>query len=412
MILFINTYLVPTKAYSSCIWDRGNLSEPCKLDTFKYSISSLASCYPWSKVVIYFLLHEEYKPREEELISHIKSEFEEQSKDIDIVIRNTRNVFQKEWQETYGLFNNDNLIFYSGNHDHIFIGEENLFKLAVEEFRSKLEIHEGVSSLRFSHFPELFRSGLLCNHPESDDTELESLTHIHKSVVSNSDAIQILSKDLYYKWFWNNDYGDAKIGRTDGPDTNLLYGAWNPRFSWPAYSMNYEHIRHFDGYNHVQIGNEKCPALDIPQGYFDKTIRVKFGYNDYYEDCLNVNPFNKKSYAECKSGVDFRYSIEELPSHIKKRISEIDVSPNFNYNDFEIAIQLYRNRLDFASKSCLSSYGLEGDLFSKHGISPYEFSDYINYDTIYTNGMSGIKLLDKYINYYYKKYDIESFNND
>ena len=412
MILFLNTYLVPAKAYATCHYDRGNLQNPCKVDTFKYSISSLASCYPWSKVVIYFSLHEEYKPREEELVNHIKSEFEEQSKHIDIVIRNTRNVFQKEWQETYELFDNDNLIFYSGNHDHIFIGQEDLFKLAIEEFESKLDVHKGISSLRFSHFPELFRAGLFSNHPESDDPELESLANIHRSVVSNSDAIQILSRDLYYKWFWNNDYGDAKIGRTDGPDTNIASGAWNPRFDWAVYSMNHEHIRHFDGYNHVQMGNETCPSLDIPKGYFEKSIKVMFGYDDYYEGCFNINPFNEKSYAECKSGSDFRYSIEELPSHIQKRISEIDVNPNFNFTDFEIAVQLYRNRLDFVSKSCLTSHGLEGNLFSKHGLSPYRFSDYINYDTIYTDGISGIKLLDKYTNHYYNKYGISNYRNN
>jgi|TARA_R110000744_G_scaffold190_7_gene752 hypothetical protein len=408
MILFLNTYLVPTKAYSSCVWDRGNLNNPCKLDVFKYSISSLSKAYPWSKVIIYFSLHEEYKSREKDLIDYIKNEFGSVKDDIDVVIRNTRNEYQSQWKETYDLLDDD-LVFYCGNHDHIFVGNEHLFGLAIEEFRSQLSANEGLVSLRFSHFPEMFRAGVF-QHCQ-DDNRYPLPTNIHKTLICNSDAIQILSKDLYHKWFWHNDT-DRLMGRTDGPDTHLSENIWTPKFGWTVYAMNHEHIRHFDGYNHVEIPNCSCPALDIPEGYFDNNIVVRIGYDDRIDGTFKINPFQEKSLAEDANGVDFPYHLEDLPQHIRSRVSDIDINPSFHTNDNKINKQLYLNRLGFVYRSCLKPYGGEHNLLNRVGIRRHDLNHYIDYDGVRENGLSGLSILDKHINYYYKRYDIEGTNNN
>lgn len=408
MILFLNTYIVPTKAFSTCIWDRGNLSEPCKVDTFKYSISSLSKSYPWSKVIIYFSLHEEYASRQEEIVDHIKNEFESVKDDIDVVIRNERNEYQSQWRETYDLFDDD-LIFYCGNHDHIFMGSEHLFGLAVEEFRSQLAVNEGLASLRFSHFPELFRAGIFQHCQDQSGTT--PLKNIHQTVVCNSDAIQVLSKDLYHKWFWHTDFGDRPIGRTDGPDTHLS-NSWNPSFGWTVYSMNHEHIRHFDGYNHVGIPNSSCAVLDIPKGYFDNNIIVRVGYEEHIEGTFKIDPFQEKSHAEDLNGTDFPYYLEDLPSHIYKRISDIDINPQFSYSKDEINKQLYHRRLEFLGRACLSPYELEDSLLGKSGIIKHNLQDYIDYNNVRSHGESGVDIIDSYAQVYYKKYGIESINND
>ena len=237
---------------------------------------------------------------------------------------------------------------------------------------------ERLASLRFSHFPELFRAALLqyCE----DTANNIPLNNIHQTTICNSDAIQILSKDLYHKWFWHNDIGDSLIGRTDGPDTHLSYYVWSPRFDWPVYSMNHEHIRHFDGYNHVEISNSACPALAIPEGYFDNNIIARVGYSDRLEGTFKVDPFQEKSYAEDVDGTDFPYYLEDLPSHIYKRISDIDINPSFSFSEEEINKQLYDNRLGFVSRSCLTAYGLERTLLGRAGVQGHNLQDYIDHE--------------------------------
>ena len=41
-----------------------------------------------------------------------------------------------------------------------------------------------------------------------------------------------------------------------------------------------------------KITNDKCPSIDIPVGYFDKKIKIRYGYNDRKEDWVNINPLN------------------------------------------------------------------------------------------------------------------------
>ena len=80
MILFYNTYITdsPANADVATTFDRGNLENYNSVDITKYSISSLAKCYNWSKVIINLEL--DYKIFSEEdwnsLKSHIISEFE------------------------------------------------------------------------------------------------------------------------------------------------------------------------------------------------------------------------------------------------------------------------------------------------------------------------------------------------
>ena len=58
-----------------------------------------------------------------------------------------------------------------------------------------------------------------------------------------------------------------------------------------------ELFRHFDGYWHQSISNNQCPAIDIPPGFFENDIKVRYGYDDYKEGWVNINPKkeNKRS---------------------------------------------------------------------------------------------------------------------
>ena len=114
MILFFNTFLTPGGVGIN--YERGLLRECDKLDILKYSLASFSKIYPWSKVILKIQLDTPYAHRKEELKQFIYEEF----KGHKIHLGWTRNIKQKQWQETYELFD-DHLIWYCGNHDHIYI---------------------------------------------------------------------------------------------------------------------------------------------------------------------------------------------------------------------------------------------------------------------------------------------------
>ena len=93
-----------------------------------------------------------------------------------------------------------------------------------------------------------------------------------------------------------------------------------------------EICRHFDGYQHIMIPitNNQCPAIDIPPGFFEDNIKIRYGYDDYKEGWVNINPKNTDYYAYNKSGTDYKFTLDDLPLVWKNRISFIDSNPNID----------------------------------------------------------------------------------
>lgn len=88
-----------------------------------------------------------------------------------------------------------------------------------------------------------------------------------------------------------------------------------------------EICRHFDGYQHVKpiIDNNQCPAIDIPIGFFENNIKIRYGYDDYKEGWTNINPKNECYYAYNKSGTDYKFTMDNIPLVWKGKISEVDL---------------------------------------------------------------------------------------
>jgi hypothetical protein len=93
-----------------------------------------------------------------------------------------------------------------------------------------------------------------------------------------------------------------------------------------------EICRHFDGYQHVQpiITNNQCPAIDIPPGFFENNIKIRYGYDDYKEGWVNINPKNDYYYAHNTSGTDYKFTLEDFPLVWKSRISVVDSHTDIN----------------------------------------------------------------------------------
>ena len=81
---------------------------------------------------------------------------------------------------------------------------------------------------------------------------------------------------------------------------------------------------------HQKIPNTICPSLDIPRGFFESKIKIRYGYNDYKEGWVNINPKNPNYYASDKTGTDYKITLEDIPLFWKDRIIEIDENPNID----------------------------------------------------------------------------------
>ena len=323
MILFCNTFITETKpSIGKGFVYRENLKSFSNFDIFKYSLASLAVAYKWSKVILYVELDEMYKNREDELKKFIGDVFG----DFPITYQNTRNNYQNDWKKSYELLD-DNLIWFYCNHDHIFLDNTTEY---LTELVNEMQ-NEQLCSLQFSHWSENIRTAKQGSHAPPKDPSTYKIHQNHISLIANNfDSIQIITKDLYHEWWCTGEFNHIKLPRPD------FFGIGLAEIKPIPYHKVIiplkEICRHFDGYQHVQpaITNNQCPAIDIPLGFFEKDIKIRYGYDDYKEGWTNINPKNEYYYAYNKSGTDYKFTLKDLPLVWNSRISTVDSNSDIN----------------------------------------------------------------------------------
>lgn len=318
MILFCNTFITEAKPFGKGNVVRDNLKSFNNLDIFKYSLASLAIAYDWSKVILKISLDDCYKHRKDELEQFIKDNFSQ----FNLVLEWQRSEYQNDWKRDYELLD-DNLIWYYCNHDHIFFdSSKDYLAELVDEMKD-----EELCSLQFSHFPENIRTAK--KNPNYT---------IHPNYISfesiNFDSIQIITKELYRRWWFEGEFNHIKLGRPDFFGIGLA--EIKPMPMHKVIVPFKEICRHFDGYQHVQpiIDNNQCPAIDIPIGFFENDIKIRYGYDDYKEGWTNINPKNNYYYAYDTTGTDYKFTLNDLPLIWKNKTSVID--SNIKADDDEI----------------------------------------------------------------------------
>jgi hypothetical protein len=331
--------------------DRGNLRTENKIDIAKYTLSSLAKFYPWKRAIIKIQLDEDYYSEENEknLEKFIREEFE----GIDLIYSNKRNLIQQDWIDTYSLIN-DELIHYCCNHDHVALNNSIEYTQQLIENVKNNNKGEYIT-ISYSSWPEFIRfakSGYM-DHHESFPSNLNKNYKLEENYVSYEghcyDSIHIISKNLYEDWFLKHNWDDVlhlfpphifksnhiELPRTDGVGIIGLGELRERLLHSPTHIQKIivpykELARHFDGYFYQGITNNQVPALDIPLGFFENNIKIRYGYDDYKEGWTNINPKNNYYYAYDKSGTDYKFTLEELPLFWKSRISVIDSNPNID----------------------------------------------------------------------------------
>ena len=322
MILLCNTFITETPpSIGKGKVDRGLLKSSSNFDIFKYSLASLASAYKWKKAIIYFTLDSIYSNRENELIDFITKEF----KDTELVLRTHRNEYQNDWKETYNLLN-DELIWFYCNHDHIFMDSS---RQNLEQCVTSFETNEKGTccAMSFSHWPETMRTLHNFTNPGYEE-------HYCFNYSKNHDSIQIITKELYRNWWFEGEFNQYKFPRPDYFGLSLMEIKPVP-FHKTLHPYR-EICRHFDGYQHVNppITNYQCPALEIPDGFFENNIRIRFGYNDNVDGWTNINPLSEFYTAvDREKGTDYKLTYKDIPLFWTGRISEVDINTSLEDQD-------------------------------------------------------------------------------
>ena len=332
MVLIFNVYLTDSSGNPYSGITRGVLPSYSKLDITKYSLASLAVAYTWTKAIINVELDTKlYSEQDrEELKAFVKKEFS----GIELLYNNKRAVYQQEWKSLYKEINAD-LILLLCNHDHIFLDSS---RECLEQIVNQK--HDKYATIVMSHWPENIRwakSGYIeLNEttPRQLNKDYSILDYGLSYKGTSIDSLNIITKDLYYNWFFTGEWKEVPLPRIDGisgvyPSIINIRQRLNIPLPEQIVIIPFkEQMRHFDGYMHQRIGNNTCPSLIIPEGFFDSKIKLRYGYEDRKEGWVNLNPKVENYRAADLSGVEDKITLEDLPLLWQNRVAEIDNSLN------------------------------------------------------------------------------------
>ena len=331
--------------------DRGNLKTESKIDIAKYTLASLAKFYPWKRAIVKIQLDEDYysKENENDLENFIKKEFE----GIDLYYSSKRNLIQQDWIDTYSLINDD-LIHYCCNHDHVALNDsiEYVYDLIESIKQDHKEKYITITYSNWSEFIRTAKCGYI-DHHEYYPTKFNPTYQLEENYFSHEghcyDSMHIISKNLYEDWFLKHKWDDAlslfpidtfksghvELPRTDGVGIIDLGAIRRQIFQDPTHIQKIitpykELARHFDGHFYQGITNNQVPSLDIPEGFFNNDIKIRYGYDDRKEGWININPKSEYYYAYDKSGADYKFTLKEIPLFWKNKISELNVNPDID----------------------------------------------------------------------------------
>lgn len=303
MILFLNVFVTEARQMGFK-YNRYGLPWHNRFDVFKYSLASLSALNPlWSRVVIYCKLDKCYQHKWWELEAFIYSIFENQK----IVLRPNRSTTQKAWQDAYNEDLepvSDSLIWYQGNDDHVFI-DYNLDAIS-DVLALMYKDCTPLMSCMYSHWPEYVR--FAAKHR----AENYGAAAVYTSF--NTDAIHIITKDVFKNWWFTRWWKGKSFVRSDF----LKFFGQYPTKCYVPYR---ELVRHFDGYGHSMPLADCCPPLHIPPGFFKNDIKILYGAKKIQKGWTAVNPLLPYRTISC-NGVDHRFPPDEIPLFWRERISE------------------------------------------------------------------------------------------
>lgn len=329
MILFFNIKITSQRYihYHRNSW----LPDYDRLDVFKYCLASHTPLRRFLKKAIFYLeMGQEFEYRKTELEEFIRELYP----NCELYWYRNDNVYK--WREACAEhFADDDIIWYGGNDDHIFMDYD--LDVVDDIVRTLKNDPDPMAVVYYSHWAEMCRTSKNLNGTLTESGNLVKFTW------KNFDAIHVL-KGSRFKFYWQ----DPRLEHHQG---DLLHRSdvITPYYDFYSnfYAPTRELVRHYDGYSHLGRGifcepwghspylSNILPPLTIPDGFFEKSIKIMVGFNERKPGWVTINaPSNL--YAADTSGVDYRWMVSDIPLFWRDRISEIVYNPDYDFRTHAI----------------------------------------------------------------------------
>ena len=242
-------------------------------------------------------------------------------------------------------------------------------KKYIKTFREKYANTE--ASVYFSHWPEM-----LCQ-PTSIEKH-DDLTFASWETDCLVDSIQILTKKLYKEWWLTDNWKSPNSYDTHFPRpdfTECIYQHKKIK-TWKVFLPLQEWCRHFDGYGHLKgrpkILNKDCPVLSLPNGFFEKNMKIYIGKN-YKPNFINFNPTAKSYTTDDPAGADYKWGLEDIPEFWKDRVLTIEVEEGLSDEELlngrkrALLEVVFSHSKHFEDKKSFIFANLLGEIMGLHG---------------------------------------------
>jgi hypothetical protein len=310
MIVWFNCKITDVRLNPGSVVRYG-LKDDNRFDIARYSFASFAPLEPLvSKFIFNLELADQHAGREAEMEAWLTKLFPAEKLSIHWYRCNDISQWKEIKEEIDAI--DDDLIFPAGNEDHIFMDSDiSIFKEALD---SVSQSYNPQTVLMTSHWPESIRAVKQFNGVKQGN--------LVSYKIGNNDAIRVMKKK-FFDWYVEVAEGSKQLMfRTE--HWNNIYLPEND-----ILVTTKEQFRHFDGYAHVGIGASYTPPLEIPPGFFDEGITVRYGFDNVDPNCVNINPQAEFLKTEdAANGVDYKWCVEDIPAFWHPFIKEIITAPS------------------------------------------------------------------------------------
>jgi hypothetical protein len=334
MILLFNVKITDNRLANYRNISNSNYPSNNRVDIFKYCLASYDPLLPIiSKCILYIDMAPELEYRKTELIEFINEIYPDSKLEIYFY----RNNYYTQWLEVCSKLEDcdDDIIFFCGNDDHIFIDSNtNIVEEGIDILKKE---ENSLSVVYYSHWLEQIKLS------EYNNGDLIDSGNFLLYDSSNYDSIQIMNKKRFIKLWTETCASDGRYNNNFEPifRPDHLSPYDQPLRKCDTYVPIKEIVRHFDGYGHVR-GNSTdnihnyTPPMFIPPGFFDNQIEILYGYDIRDNDKTNLNPNSEYLFSQNYQGTDYRWCIEDIPAFWIKRIKKIDINKkdDMTYHQF------------------------------------------------------------------------------
>lgn len=324
MIVLFNVKITDVKMswpYAGTVYDRAPwFPISNRFDIFKYCIASRAVMAPLVDKFVFYIDLAEFAPRQAELYEYMLTIFPADKLEVNWY----RIDRTQTWRDmcTERLTDDNELVWYEGNDDHIFIDSNlDMIKASIATLNADSDPNAVVY---YSHWPEQMRMSMVQNGQLTPDG------NFIKFQWDTVDSLLLMKASRFKRYWFETDCGEDNMYRTD--PLGWQYGYKIPG---TVYSPTRELIRHYDGYSHVgKLLGTIAPPLYVPLGFFANDMKVRIGYPDRKEGWTNLYSAAERLYSIDPNGAEARWCIEDIPLFWKNHISELDV--NLDQNVYQL----------------------------------------------------------------------------